>query len=297
MAPSGTRSPAPPRGDPLTAAQQRRALGPRRALRQGVGGDRATACSRAAPTQGAGQLPAGAVRGRLCRPGGRQPHGCRELARRSQRSWPRWACACRRPRRGSSTSTRALSSWGSVSSGIPGEARRDATSTPTRPRLPWRPSRRRCGRRLDKARTARCPAAPAQPGAAGMGQLLLAWVSKATFDYRAPSSGAGSFPDFAASTLGCPGSSYADATCLHGGRHRARRCSSIRRGCPSSSTAGGATASPRRGPGASGHEGQLRSPAASARGEPVARQRARRREPGKRTGPKGDTAPRLDPTT
>jgi putative transposase len=29
----------------------------------------------------------------------------RACARRSQRSWPRWACACRRPRRGSSTST------------------------------------------------------------------------------------------------------------------------------------------------------------------------------------------------
>jgi RNA-directed DNA polymerase len=82
----------------------------------------------------------------------RMPRAC---ARRSQRSWPRRACACRRPRRGSSTSTRALSSWGSVSSGIPGEARRDATSTPTRPRPPWRPSRRRCGRRLDKARTNR----------------------------------------------------------------------------------------------------------------------------------------------
>jgi RNA-directed DNA polymerase len=82
----------------------------------------------------------------------RMPRAC---APRSQRSWPRWACACRRPRRGSSTSTRALSSWGSVSSGIPGEARRNATSTPTRPRLPWRPSRRRCGRRLDKARTNR----------------------------------------------------------------------------------------------------------------------------------------------
>jgi hypothetical protein len=124
-------------------------------------------------------------------------------------------------------------------------------------------------------------------------------VSKATFNYlRALRLAPGRFlasPQAPSDVLGAATPTL--PACMVA---RARRCSSIRRGCSSPGTAGGATASPRRGPGASGREGQPRSPAASARGEPVARQRARRvrrREPGKRTAPKGDTAPRLDPTT
>src|SRR6266540_2160080 len=66
---------------------------------------------------------------------------------------PRRACACRRTRRGSPTSTRASSSWAFASSGRPGEARGNAPCTPTPRRRRSPPSRPRCGRCPGEART------------------------------------------------------------------------------------------------------------------------------------------------
>jgi RNA-directed DNA polymerase len=60
----------------------------------------------------------------------------RRSTTRSRRCWRRWACAYRRPRRASATSTRAWTSSGGASSGISSEEAPDATSTPTRPRRP-----------------------------------------------------------------------------------------------------------------------------------------------------------------
>jgi Reverse transcriptase (RNA-dependent DNA polymerase) len=107
---------------------------------------------------GPGQLPADSVRGRLCRHGGWHPRGCREPAG-GGRSGPGrdGAYACQRPRQGWSTSTRASTSSGFASSGTASEVRPGATSTPTRPRPPWRPSRRTCGRRLGRGTTNRSP--------------------------------------------------------------------------------------------------------------------------------------------
>jgi RNA-directed DNA polymerase len=61
--------------------------------------------------------------------------------------WLRWACACRRPRPGSATSTRGLTSSAFASSGSPrGATQVGARSTPGRPRRPLRPSRPRSAR-------------------------------------------------------------------------------------------------------------------------------------------------------
>ena len=85
-------------------------------------------------------------------------------------------CACRRRRPGSSTSTRASTSSGCASSGTGSEARTGATSTPTRPRRRWRRSRRRCKAMTEQGTNQPLadPAAPAQPGAAGLVRLLPA---------------------------------------------------------------------------------------------------------------------------
>ena len=86
---------------------------------------------------------------------GATPSSCGPRLRPSSR---RWACAYRRRRRGSATSTRASTSSAGASSVRRGEVRRTSdASTPGPPgrRLP--PSRPECGRSLDRARTTRSP--------------------------------------------------------------------------------------------------------------------------------------------
>src|SRR5918995_2742723 len=78
-------------------------------------------------------------------------HTPRHCETKWQRCFARWACACRRTRRRSPTSTRVSISWASASSG---DARRDRTSgssTPGRRRRRLPPSRPRCGRSPEEA--------------------------------------------------------------------------------------------------------------------------------------------------
>ena len=124
---------------------------------------------------GAGQLPARPLRGRLRGVGVRDPRRTpRPCGRRWRRCSPRWACACRRPRRGSATSTRASTSWASASSGDASEARtkRVVYTYPSKKALASIVGRVRALTRRSVASDACRPAAPAQPGAAGLVHLL-----------------------------------------------------------------------------------------------------------------------------
>ena len=97
---AGHRRRYPARVDPLPVAQQRGSVGARRVHRPGSGRARAQPQRAAhASSSRSAELPAGPVRRRLV-PGrvGHQGATPRPCARRSPRSCPRWACACRRRR-------------------------------------------------------------------------------------------------------------------------------------------------------------------------------------------------------
>ena len=105
---------------------------------------------------------------------GRTPKRC---ATRWQRCSPRWACACRRRRRGSCHIDEGFDFLGFRIQRHP----KRGSGQALRLHLPvqegvWPRSRRRCGRSPDRDHepAARRPAAPAQPGAAGLDQLLPA---------------------------------------------------------------------------------------------------------------------------
>ena len=70
------------RGDPLAAAGQRRPVGPRRALRRGMGGDGRLQRTPPTPGQGTRHLPPRPLRGRLRGLGERHPGPCRGAAGR-----------------------------------------------------------------------------------------------------------------------------------------------------------------------------------------------------------------------
>jgi group II intron reverse transcriptase/maturase len=140
----------------------------------------------------------------------------------------RWACACQWSRPGSPISTRASTSSVTASSGTRSGARPSDTSIPTRPRRPWRPSRRRCGPSADRTGTNRsrccctgstwhCGAGASTSGTGAQPGPSATWRS---------SPGGGSSSGCGASTLTSPGSSSAAATCQVGGRRTAAwRCS------------------------------------------------------------------------
>ena len=95
---------------------------------------------------------------------------------------------------------------------------------------------------------ARQPAAPAQPGAAGLERLLPRTACpRRPSTTCAPSLGAGSSTGCAASTPRRTGTGSAAATSPGGGRPTARRCSSTPPRCRSPATATAARTSPRRG--------------------------------------------------
>ena len=98
-----------------------------------------------------------------------------DAARRSrQRCSPRWACACRRRRRGSPTSTRASTSWGSASSGTRSEApaSRFVYTYPSKKALASIKAKVRTITRRATNQPLAVLLLPAQPGAAGLDQLL-----------------------------------------------------------------------------------------------------------------------------
>lgn len=97
----GNRHRHPARWHSLAAAGQRGTVGPGRALRQGI--RRTTVHHKGAvdspPEEGAGQLPADSVRGRLRDPGPERERTPRRCFRKWRRSSRPSACGCRRRRR------------------------------------------------------------------------------------------------------------------------------------------------------------------------------------------------------
>ena len=167
----------PQGGHPVAAAGQHRAVRPRRALRRGVG--RRWATHTRAPTarrKGDGQLPPRPLRGRLRRGRPRRPSHAEALRDEVAAVLAPMGCGCRKRRRGSSTSTRASTSSGSASSGTASEARPNAFvyTYPSKKSLAAVKAKVRTLTRQGTQPTARRPAAPAQPGAAGLDQLLPA---------------------------------------------------------------------------------------------------------------------------
>ena len=109
----------------------------------------------------------------------------KHYAIRRQPSLPRWACACRRQRPGSATSTRASTSSASASSGSRNEAAGNRPSTPTRPRRRSTRSPPRC-----ETITRQGHNHPLAVLLHRLAPVLRGWtnyfrhgVSKATFDY------------------------------------------------------------------------------------------------------------------
>ena len=189
MASTGHDDRHSPGRDSLTAARQHRPLGPRRALRRGMGGVRRHLDARdTTPTQGTGQLPHRPLRGRFRR------HGGRDTERTPKRLRDEVA-AVLAPMglRLSEEKTRIVhidEGFDFLGFRIQRQAkrgdRRSATSTPTR-------RRRRSG--LDQGQGAGAhqagqrtspltdPPAPVEPGAARLDQLLPARRVEATFGY------------------------------------------------------------------------------------------------------------------
>jgi len=100
-----------------------------------------------ATAPGSRHLPPRPLCGRLRGARGRDPRPRRGVARRGGSGVRADGPAPQRTRRrGSPISTRASTSWASASCGNGSEARASDTFTPTRPRLPSRRSRPRCGR-------------------------------------------------------------------------------------------------------------------------------------------------------